>query len=168
MAITLDTAAQFEALGLAIFNANVQPNEPSQAGLGAHYDPAFFTGIRGHDDAIDAQYLALIAPVMLAIDGRTMATGFDYTLNVTNALQGRPKHWFIEGLYEFVPGDAPPCSVGFMYFPAPGTPGFVGDIGSYGFTIATAMCAGICNVWANIIRRWLAGNYPYAVNPAPQ
>lgn len=167
MTITAATADLLEALGLSIFNPNVQPNDPSQAGLGAHFDPAFYTGIKGEDAAIDAQYLALIAPVMLAIDGRTMTTAFKYTLNVTNALQGRPKHWFIEGLYEFVPGAVPPCSVGFMYYPAPGEPGHVGDIGSYGFTLGTAMCAGICNVWAYIIRQWLAGNYPRAVTPPP-
>jgi hypothetical protein len=162
--ITLDTASQLEALALSIFNPNIQPNDPAHAGLGAHFDPAFYTGIKGQSDTIDAKYYELIAPVMLAIDGREMATGFKYTMNVTNALQGRPKHWFIEGLYEFVPGDIPPCSVGFMYYPTPGTPGFVGDIGSYGFTIGTTVCAGICNVWAEIIKRWLAGNYPWAVS----
>lgn len=161
--ITLDTANQLEALALKIFNPNIQPNDPSQAGLGAKFDPAFYTGIKGQNDAIDAEYYNLIAPVMQAIDGRVMATGFKYTLNITNALQGRPKHWYIEGLYEFVPGAIPPCSVGFMWYPAPGQPGTVGDIGSYGFTIGTTMCAGICNTWARIIRLWLQGQYSQAV-----
>lgn len=164
MTITAATADALEALALAIFNPNIQPNAPGQEGLGAHFDPAFYTGIRGGDATIDAQYYALIAPVMLAIDGRTMAPGFRYTLNITNSLQGRPKHWYIEGLYEFVPGALPPCSVGFMYYPEPGEPGQVGDIGSYGFTIGATMCAGILNTWARIVRLWLAGNYPRAVS----
>lgn len=162
--ITLDTAAQFEALALTIFNPNIQPNDAEHQGLGAHFDPAFYTGIKGQSDAIDAQYLALIAPVMLAIDGRVMAPGFRYTLNFTNALQGRPKHWLIEGLYEFAPSALPPCSVGFMYYPLPGEQGQVGDIGSYGFTVGATMCAGILNTWARIIRLWLAGTYPRAVS----
>lgn len=163
--IALDTVDGLEALALSIFNPNVQPNPPGQEGLGAKFDPAFYTGIEGQDDTIDAQFYQLIAPAMLAIDGRVMATGFKYTLNVTNALQGRPKHWYIQGLYEFVPSDSPPCSVGFMYYPAPLEPGQVGDVGSYGFTIGAAMCAGICNVWANIIRKWMAGIYPRAITP---
>lgn len=163
MTITAATADALDALGLAIFNPNIQPNPPGQEGLGAHFDPAAYTGIRSQDDAIDAQYYTLIAPVMLVIDGRTMAPGFKYSLNVTNALQGRPKHWYIEGLSEFVPSVLPPVNIGFNCYPAP--PALPpGDYGSYGFTLAGAACAGICHLWATIIRLWLAGNYPLAVS----
>jgi hypothetical protein len=163
MTITADTANQLDALGLEIFNLNLQPNAPGQEALGEHFDPTRYTGIKGQDDAIDAQYLALIAPVMLAIDGRVMAPGFKYTLNFTNALQGRPMHWYIEGLSEFVPSVLPPVNIGFLCSPAPpALPS--GDYGSYGFYLAGAACAGICHIWATIIRLWLAGNYPLAVS----
>jgi len=147
--ITLDTATKLEALALQIFNPNIQPNDPAHAGLGAHFDPAFYTGIKGQDNAIDIQYYQLIAPVMLEIDDRVMSPGFKYTLNVTNALQGRARHWYLEGLYEFVPSVLPPCHVAFH---GPVDSG----VGSYGFTLGTATCAGICNVWANVIKSKLA------------
>lgn len=159
MAITAATADALDALALAIFNPNIVPNDPAHAGLGAHFDPAAFTGIKGQDDAIDAQYYALIAPVMLAIDGRTMAPGFKYTLNMTNALQGRALHWYLEGIYEFPPAVVPPVNVGFNL----PNGNLSGDFGSYGFYLAGAMCAAICRIWATIIRLWLAGNYPLAV-----
>lgn len=162
MTITATTADALDALGLKIFSLNLQPNPPGQEGLGAHFDPAFYTGIKGQDDTIDAQYYSLIAPVMLAIDGRIMAPGFKYSLNITNALQGRPKHWYIEGLSEFVPSVLPPVNIGFTCYPAPpALPS--GDYGSYGFYLAGAACAGICHIWATIIRLWLAGNYPTAI-----
>jgi hypothetical protein len=162
MTITAATADALDALGLQIFNLNLQPNPPGQEGLGAHFDPAFYTGIKGPDAGIDAQYYALIAPVMLAIDGRVMPQGFKYSLNITYALMGRPKHWYIEGLSEFVPSVLPPCNIGFTCYPQP-PGGLSGDFGSYGFYLAGAAMAGICHIWATIIRLWLAGNYPVAV-----
>lgn len=165
--ITLDTVQQLKALALKIFNPNIQPNDPSQAGLGAKFDPAFYTGIKGQSDSIDALYYELIAPVMKAIDGRDMAPGFKYTLNITNALQGRPKHWFMEGLHEFVPSVLPPVNIGFNYNPPAGSPGISGDFGSYGFTLGTTLCAGILNIWAQIVTMWLQGQYPLAVNSPP-
>lgn len=162
--ITADTANQLEALALQIFNPNIQPNPPGQEGLGWHFDPAFYTGIKGQNDSIDAKYFTLIAPVMSEIDGRTMATGMKYTMNITNALQGRPKHWFLQGVNEFQPSVLPPCHVAFAYLAPQGQPGLYGDFGSYGFSLGTAMCAGICSIWAQIVRMYLAGDYPWAVN----
>lgn len=167
MTITAATADALDALALAIFNPNIQPNPPGQEGLGAHFDPAFYTGIKGQDDGIDAQYYSLIAPVMLAIDGRAMATGFKYTMNSKCALEGRPKHWYIQGLYEFPPSVLPPCSIGFTYVPPPGGSNLSGDWGSYGFTLAGAIAAGICKLWAQIVRMWLTGTYPLAVSQPP-
>lgn len=171
MTITADTAAQLDALALTIFNLNIVPNDPSKAGLGAHFDPTRYTGIKGQDASIDAQYYNLIAPAMLAIDGRTMAPGFMYTMNQSNSLQGRPRHWFYEGLNEFEQGGLnvlPPVSVAFRYSPPSGGAGLSGDWGSYGFTLASAHCAAFCKLWAQIIRMWIGGTYPYAVSlPTP-
>lgn len=144
--ITSATADQLEALALTIIAT------PSSAG-------------------IDAQYLALIAPVMLAIDGRTMASGFRYSLNVTNALQGRPRHWYME-LNEYNtanPAVSSPrrCQCGLLCVPDVAT-GFSWSANSYGDTLGLATCAAICRAWAVIVRLWLAGNYPLAVaQPTP-
>lgn len=163
MAITLDTATALEALALKIFDLHLVPNPPAQAGLGAHFDPTLYTGIKAQDSTLDGEYLALIAPVMLAIDGDVMATGFEYTLNITCALMGRPRHWYLEGVNEFAPSVLPPCGVAFTYIPPPGGAGLSGDWQSYGFTLGGAACAAICKLWAQIIRMWLGGTYPYAV-----
>lgn len=151
--ITADTADQLDALARTIF------------------DPGALTGLRGQDDATDAQYLALVAPVMLAIDGRVMASGFKYSLNVTNALQGRPKHWYIS-LNEYNVNNAfvsaqAPCYCGLEWVPnAPlGVSLWANSLGN---TIALATMAAICTAWARIVRVWLAGEYSSAVNqPAP-
>lgn len=165
--ITAQTAADLKALALEIFDLHLVPNDPAHAGLGYHFDPTVYTGIKGQDDTIDAKYYDLIAPAMLEIDGRTMATGFKYTLNVTNALQGRPKHWYLEGLYEFQQGGLnvlPAVNVGFTYMPPAGSPTLSGDWGSYGFYLGGAVCAGICNIWSQIITMYLSGQYPWAVS----
>lgn len=153
MTITAASADALEALALAIFS------------------PASLTGLTGQDDATDAQYLALIAPVMLAIDGRAMATGFKYTLNETNASQGRPKHWY-KSVNEYNIHNAwvsaqAPCYCGLSW--VPDTPlGVTAWGNSLGNTLALAYCAAICNAWARIIRLWLAGQYSSAVNqPTP-
>lgn len=163
--IDQNTPAQLRALALQIFNPNVQPNDAAHAGLGSHFDPAFFTGIRGNDPTINQQYYNLIAPLMLAIDGLTMTPNMLYTMNVTCALHGRPKHWYLQGLYEFKGDVTPPCSIGFGYDPLPGENGHYGDHGGWGFTIGTACCSGILNIWAEITEYWMAGNYPRAVTP---
>lgn len=134
--IDASTADQLDALGTAI------------------------TALQGADAGTDANYLALIAPVMLAIDGRTMPTGFRYTLNVTNALQGRPKHWFLE-LRELAPPSTEFAVCG-MHYAIPGG-GSEPSANVYGNTIGLAACACICHTWAQIVRMWLAGNYPSAV-----
>lgn len=161
--IDQSTVTALRQLALTIFNPNVQPNDPTKMGLGAHFDPAFFTGIKGWDASIDQQYYNLIAPLMLAIDGRTMATGFNYTMNFTCALQGRPRHWFLQGLNEFKGDVTPPVSIGFQFRPIVGEDGHFGDHGSWGYTLGTACCAGILNVWADIVTYWLASQYPQAV-----
>lgn len=166
MTVTLDTATQLDALALTIFNLNLVPNDPSQAGLGAHYDPTKYTGVQGANSSIDAQLAALIGPAMLAIDGRTLETGFQYTLNTTCALKLRPRHWYYQGLDEFEQGGLnvlPPVSVNFQYHPPVGGAGVSGDWGSYGFTLATAHCAAFCKLWAQIIRMWVGGTYPLAL-----
>lgn len=163
-----NTPSLLRQLALDIFNLNLVPNDPSHAGLGAHFDPTRYTGIRGWDASIDQRYYNLISPLMQAVDGNTMQTGIKYTMNFTCALYGRPKHWFLQGLYEFKQGPMdtlPAASVGFQYDPLPGEDGRYGDHGSYGFTIGTACAAGICNLWALIGDAWIAGTYPRAVTP---
>lgn len=156
--ITLDTADQLDNLGLSIFNPHTDPV------LGTV--PGAATGLTGQDDATDAQYYALIAPVMLAIDGRVMAPGYKYTLNVTNALQGRPKHWFMN-LTEFNNHNGFvtslwPAGCGFqLIYDVP--TGVTDSAYTFGWSIGLATCAAICHCWAQIIRMWLAGNYPVAV-----
>lgn len=146
--ITADTPAQFEALALTI------------------------AGVSAPDPNLDAQYLALIAPVMLAIDGRTMETGFHYTLNFTCASKGRPRHWYMQYLSEHSPNNPAvawgklPAECGLVYVPLVAA-GFSGGVDSSGYTLATVMCASVLKAWAAIIRMWLAGNYPLAINPPP-
>lgn len=160
MTITAAAADALDALALAIFDPHIDPAVGPVAGAA--------TGIKSADPAIDAQYYALIAPVMLAIDGRVMAPGFRYSLNVTNALQGRPKHWFLAGVREYNtsnPGVSAlwPANTGLEF--VPNEPfGIAGGVNSSGYTIASATCACICTAWATIIRMWLAGNYPVAVS----
>jgi hypothetical protein len=156
--ITSDTADQLEALALTIFNPQVTPN-PNPA-LGDTWGQG--TGLHAQDDATDAKLLGLIAEVAKTIDGRTVATGFKYTLNITNALQLRPKHWYMQVMELDGSGYGWPCSVAMEYhsqeFPA------TGGVNSFGGTLGLATCACICNAWATIIRRWLQGQYPLAVN----
>jgi hypothetical protein len=148
--ITSDTADQIEQLGLAIFNPH------TEAGSGNHS-----TGLQAADPLIDAQLASLIGPVMLAIDGRTLAQGFKYTLNVTNALQLRAKHWYLRGVEELDATSFWPCSTAMEFIPTAGT--VLGGTSSFGYSIGLSTCACICKTWATIIRMWLAGNYPLAV-----
>lgn len=149
--ITAATADQIEALGLSIFNPH------TELGSGNHA-----TGLQGPDDGADAQLASLIAEPMLTIDGRSLATGFRYTLNVTNALQLRPKHWYLRGVGELDSSSFWPASTAMEFMPSKG---FVaGGTNSFGYSIGLATCACICHTWAAIIRMWLAGNYPLAVN----
>lgn len=112
------------------------------------------------DPNIDSQLSALIAEPMLVIEGRTLAPA-RYTLNVTNALQLRAKKWYMKSLMEIGQPNQPYASSWFEYEPQLG---FVqGGTGSTGATIGLATCAAIARVWAEIIRRWLAGNYPGTV-----
>lgn len=113
---------------------------------------------------LDAKLAALITEPMQVIDGRTLATGFRYSLNITNALQLRAKHWFLTGL-EIPVTNSYPVLTGFEYRPQPGY--IAGGTNNGGATLGLATCAAICATWAEIIRRWLANNYASAVTPPP-
>lgn len=115
---------------------------------------------------LDTQMFNLIAPVMQAIDGRTAAPGFRYTLNVTNALQLRPKHWYAE-IEEYntrnpAVSATTPCFVGLLL--VPDVPlGFSFSNQARGAALGLTTCAVICRTWAMIVRQWLAGLYSLAV-----
>lgn len=156
--ITAETADELEALGLAIFNPQITPN-PNPA-LGNKWGQG--VGLSGPDANVDAQLAGLIAEVMQTIDGRTLATGFRYTLNVTNALQLRPKHWYLQLQELDGSGYGWPASCALEYRPEKASS--VGGTNSFGASIGLATCACICHAWASIIRMWLAGGYPLAVN----
>lgn len=120
------------------------------------------------DDATDSQLYNAIADVAQAVDGRIIATGFKYTLNVTNALQLRPKHWFME-LEEYNihnPGvsSTSPAFCGLQLVPDAPT-GFAYSNQAYGNTIGLAACGVIAKTWAQIIRLWVNNNYPLAIAP---
>lgn len=159
MTITAATADALDALALSIFDPQITP--ASVPGLGNTWGKG--VGLTGPDASIDAQYYALIAPVMLAIDGRTMAPGFRYTLNITNALQGRPMHFYMDLSEHDKSGYGWPASIMFTFHPQAGTMGTISGF-SWGGSLALAACAAICKTWAAIIREWLAGNYPLAVS----
>lgn len=161
--LTQASADALEALALAIFNPEITPS-PDPA-LGNKWGKG--TGLIGPDAATDAHLAALIAEPMLAIDGRTLALGFRYTLNVTNALQLRPKHWYMNLIESDGSGYGWPANTEMVYHSAPGVPEPI-DADSWGGTIGLATCGCICNAWAKIIRMWLAGSYPLAVTqPTP-
>jgi hypothetical protein len=159
--VTIDiyTAAQLDNLGLEIFNPHVDPLRGTIAGRD--------TALRGPDTTIDAKLLAAITEPMQVIDGRTPLSGFKYTLNVTNALQLRPKHWYLAGIMEYNTSNTGvsslwPASTAMEYIPNQPY-GVAGGTNSFGYTIGLATCACICHAWASIIRMWLFNNYPSAV-----
>jgi hypothetical protein len=156
--ITFQTADALEALALKIFDPTVTPStNPSQ---GATWGAG--TGLTGPDATIDAELYSLIKEVAQTIDGRIIAPGFKYTLNVTNALQLRPKKWYLKGIMELDgSGYGWPCCVAMEYIPKPGL--VQGGTNSFGGTLGLAACACIAHTWANIIRRWLQGQYLTAV-----
>jgi hypothetical protein len=140
--ITTATADALEALGIKIWN------------------PATFSGLKSADADIDTQLVALIEEPMKVIDGRTLAQGFRYTLNVTNALQLRAKHWY-SIITELAPNMVAPCSASFELLASPNPNSAVDYAYSYGNTLGLATCAGICLTWAKAIRMFLKGQYPY-------
>lgn len=161
--ITWATADALDALALSIFDPHTD--------LAIGTVPGTDTGLKAPDAATDQLYYDLIAPVMLAIDGRVMATGFRYTLNITNALQGRPKHWYLAGVMEYNtsnPGISAlwPANTGMEF--QPDKPfGVAGGTNSFGYTIGLSTCACILHAWAMIVRMWLSNNYPVAIAPPP-
>lgn len=112
------------------------------------------------DPALDARMFALIAEPMLAIQGRTL-TPQRFTLNVTYALTARAKQWYMRGLMEIGQANQPYASCAFEYMPQLG---FVqGGTSATGASLGLACSAAVCRAWAEIIRRWVAGNYPGTV-----
>lgn len=109
-------------------------------------------------DDFDSRALALISQAMSEIEQRQPATGFRYSLNVTNALQLRAKKWYVRGLMEIGQANQPFAGVGLEYVPQLGY--VQGGVNSTGASLGLAMLAAICHSWAAIIRLYLAGNYP--------
>lgn len=148
--ISLEYADQLDALGLEIFDPHLDLNTMTTGTA---------TGLQGPDVNMDAKLASLIAPTMQEIDGRTLATGFKYTLNVTNALQLRPKKWFMRGLYEYDASSGQPANCELGYQPW-GNGGVYIGVNSYGYSISLATCAAICHAWASATRMKFMNNYP--------
>jgi hypothetical protein len=143
--ITKDTADALDALGRTIWN------------------PATGLGLTSESPDIDSELASLITEPMKTIDGRDLATGFRYTLNVTNALQLRAKHWYVSSIAELQPSPGVlRVNTSFTLMTTPGTS--LGYTNSYGNTLGLATCAAICYTWEEVIRRWLLGQYPLAIN----
>lgn len=148
--ITLATADALDQLGLTIFNTH------PELGSGNHA-----TGLKSADTNTDSKLASLIMEPMKTIDGRDLALGFKYTLNVTNALQLRAKHWYLHSS-ELDSTSFWPVIVGFEFHPQPGM--VQAGSNSFGYSLGLATCAAICQTWSRVIRLWLAGEYPLAVN----
>lgn len=111
---------------------------------------------------IDREIMALVAEPMQVIEGRTLGN-YSFSLNVTAALQARPKHWYME-LEEHNlsnPGTSftSPVFCGLLYTPNLAM-GYTPSNQAYGATLGLAACAAICRTWGQIVRLWLANNYP--------
>lgn len=159
--ISLDIAAALDNLGFQIFDPHMDFEHDQQG-------PA--TGIKNPDPMIDGFLAGIIKEPMQVIDGRSPATGFKYTLNVTNALQLRPKHWYMRGLMEYPVNQNSlwPANVELAYVRQDATGmsnGVYNGVNSFGWSIGLATCAAICHAWAAIVRMWIMGNYPEAVSP---
>jgi hypothetical protein len=143
-------AASLSAIGYEIFDPHLDPNTMTQG---------IATGLKGPSADMDAKLLAAITPVAQAIDGRTPASGFKYTLNVTNALQLRPKKWFIRSLMEYDSASLFPANTTLGYMPW-GHGGVYNGVNSFGYSIALATCAAICHAYAAACRMSSQANYP--------
>jgi hypothetical protein len=128
--ITFDTANQLDALADKI------------------------TAATGPSSELDTALYNLILEPMQTIQGRTPATGFKYTLNVTNALQLRAKGWYMRGLLEINQPNSPFAGCAFEYMDA--AYNVTGGASGNGATIGLATCAAIARTWAKIIREFLA------------
>lgn len=148
--ITLDTAAALDALGAEICDAHYDVVQNKYVGDVMMTAPS---------TDMDTRLANLIAPIMQEIDGRTLATGFKYTLNVTNAFQLRPKKWFLHGLYEYDGASKWPAEAEIAYMPW-NNGGVYGGVTAYGSSVGLAMCCGICKAWAGAVRMASQGNYP--------
>jgi hypothetical protein len=146
----LDHAAALSALGYEIFDPHFNTADFTQG-------PA--TGMQGPDPAMDSKLYSTIAPVAQALDNRTPATGFKYTLNVTNALQLRPKKWYIHGLMEYDGSSLFPANQELAYMPW-GRGGVYNGVNSFGYSIGLATCAAICHAYAAACRMSSEANYP--------
>lgn len=155
--VTYDTAAALDALGFEIFDPHLDPATLTYTG------PA--TGLHAASTDMDARLAALIAPVKLAIDGRTLELGFRYTLNITCALKLRPKNWWMRGLMEYDSASLWPANMELAYIHPDNPGGVYTGCNSFGWSIGLATCAAICHAWAMTVRMWVMHNYPWAVAP---
>lgn len=146
----LDHAAKLSALAYEIFDPHLNLQTLTQGTA---------TGLKGPDATMDAKLLAAITPVAQAIDGRSPATGFKYTLNVTNALQLRPKKWYMRGLMEYDSASLFPVNMELGYMPW-GHGGVYNGVNSFGYSLALATCAAICHAYAAACRMSSQANYP--------
>lgn len=115
----------------------------------------------GPNPALDALMFSQIAPVMWEIEQRQPSNpDARFTLNITNALVLRAKKWYMKSCMEIGQPNQPFCSIWFEYVPVLGyVQGGTGTTKGAA-TLGTGCCAAICHVWAEIVRRYLAGNYP--------
>lgn len=153
MTLTLETANALDVLAAEICDCHFDLTTSKYVGI---------NGLMGPSPEMDTKLATAIAPVMLEIDGRTLVTGLRYTLNVTNALQLRPKRWFMHGLYEWDHTSLWPASMELAYMPWDNGGVYTGGVG-WGQTIGLATCCAIVRCWAAAIRMRSQNNYP----PAP-
>lgn len=117
--------------------------------------------LTGGDPAYDARMFVLIVPVMWEIENRTPSNpNARFTLNITNALVLRAKKWYMKSAMELGQPNQPFCSIWFEYVPVLGyVQGGTGTTKGAA-ALGPGCCAAICHVWAEIVRRHLADNYP--------
>lgn len=145
----LQQAENIQNIALRIFDPHINYDTLEQG-------PA--TGLHAPSTDMDAILYRTILPIAQAVDNRTPAAGFKYTLNVTNALQLRPKKWYIRALMEYDNASLFPVNVELALMPW-GSGGVYNGVNSYGYSLGLATCAAIAQAWAAICRMSSQGNY---------
>lgn len=146
----LDHANAVDALGFEIFDPHLNMKDLTQG-------PA--TGLKAPSADMDARLYYTIKPIMEAVDNRSPAPGFKYTLNVTNALQLRPKKWYMHQMMEYDGASLFPAFQSLAYMPW-NNGGIYNGVNSFGYSIGLATCSCICKTWAAICRMSSQANYP--------
>lgn len=145
----LQQAANIQDIALRIFDPHLDLNTMTQGEA---------TGLKAPSTSMDGLLYRTILPIAQAVDNRTPAPGFKYTLNVTNALQLRPKKWYIHYMAEYDNASLFPAAASLALMPW-GSGGVYNGVNSFGYSLGLAMCATIAQAWAAICRMSSQGNY---------